>query len=454
MTSVTARMEAAANALGFGSRALDDAAFRKRLSGDPSAIWLVASMAHAAVQPEPVIREAHRQIRLDGPQAWLRRLRVQAAHVRRPAEVVTGRTLVDVHHTIETGFRTGIQRVARAVAEGWGDTATVVGWDDERRGLQFIEDDAVVKSATLRIPWRCTYVLAEVLEPDRYAQITAIAALSDSACAAIGFDCIPITTAETTAAGVAGGFANYLAVLSHFTLIMAISEAAATEFRGWRRMLQGAGITGPDITAVVLPSELAEPDPDAVAKALSAVRTDSSRPMLLCVGTHEPRKNHLAVLHAADLLWRAGRTFELLFIGSRGWWSEEFFAEVARLQETGRPVTVRGADDATLVAAYRAATATVFPSLNEGFGLPLAESLAAGTPVLTSNFGAMAELASAGGTVLVAPDNDAALTAALGDILFNAATQRRLRREIASLPTRTWADYASGVRDAVHGITR
>ena len=120
--------------------------------------------------------------------------------------------------------------------------------------------------------------------------------------------------------------------------------------------------------------------------------------MVLVVGSHEPRKNHLAVLHAAELLWREGVAFSLLFVGGNSWKSEEFQAIVRNLQIARRPIqVVEAVDDPTLWAFYELAYCTVFPSLNEGFGLPVAESLAAGTPVVTSDYGSMAEIGALGG---------------------------------------------------------
>ena len=70
---------------------------------------------------------------------------------------------------------------------------------------------------------------------------------------------------------------------------------------------------------------------------------------------------------------------------------------LADLQADGRPVeSLSAADDDLLWGAYRLARFTVFPSINEGFGLPVAESLGLGTPVITSNFGSMREIAEAG----------------------------------------------------------
>ena len=92
-----------------------------------------------------------------------------------------------------------------------------------------------------------------------------------------------------------------------------------------------------------------------------------------------------------------------------------------RLEEmaaAGRPVEARSTlDDETLWAAYRLARVTVFPSLNEGFGLPVGESIAAGTPAVTSDFGSMREIAEGGGALMVDPRDDHALADALRTVL-------------------------------------
>ena len=163
---------------------------------------------------------------------------------------------------------------------------------------------------------------------------------------------------------------------------------------------------------------------------------------MLVVGSHEPRKNHLAVLHAAELLWREGLEFTLTFIGGSGW-GEEFPRRVAGLQGVGRPIQVRLAvSDEVLSRAYESAAFTVFPSLHEGFGLPVAESLSYGTPVITTGYGSTAEIGGAGGCVLVDPRDDAALTDAMRRLLGEPEVLRGLRAQIAQRPVRGWSEYA------------
>jgi glycosyltransferase involved in cell wall biosynthesis len=169
-------------------------------------------------------------------------------------------------------------------------------------------------------------------------------------------------------------------------------------------------------------------------------------PLVLVVGSHEPRKNHLAVLHAAEILWREGHRFALAMIGGSSWNSDRFDRQVATLMERNRPLRLdSSAPEAQLWAAYRVARFTVFPSLNEGFGLPVAESLSCGTPVITSNFGSMAELGELGGALLINPRDDDALAAAMRTLLTDDAALGALRNEAQSRPPRHWDDYAAEV---------
>jgi glycosyltransferase involved in cell wall biosynthesis len=104
---------------------------------------------------------------------------------------------------------------------------------------------------------------------------------------------------------------------------------------------------------------------------------------------------------------------------------------------------LRGIDDATLLRAYGNADFTVFPSLHEGFGLPVAESLALGVPVVTSNYGSTAEIAAGGGCLLVDPRDDDDLTDAMRRLLTDPALVEELRGQIARRPRRTWDDFAA-----------
>ncbi len=442
-----------------------DAAERALSPLTPTTAWLALAVLSGRYPDAAAVQRFVRRARLDGGAAALDdeviapSLRDDRQHWL-PVELVSGQVLVDLNDTSATSFATGIQRVARESARRWHrDHAPIlVGWHprgpalrrlsaaETQRGLTG-SADAVTRStpadSPVVVPWRCTYVLPELrAEPHLTAALHGLLRYSGNHGAAISYDWVPITTAETVVDGMSAGFAAGLAALQFAARIAPISDGAAVEYTGWRTMLFGAGRSGPKIAAISLPTQPVDIDPGTI-EAARARFTISGLPMVLVVGSHEPRKNHLAVLHAAELCWRAGAEFSLLFIGGNAWKSELFADRLAELQGANRPVHVVNAiTDAELWAAYRLARFTVFPSLNEGFGLPAAESLACGTPVITSAFGSMREIAADGGAVLVDPRDDQAIARAMTSLLTDDDAYADLRAEAAARVPRTWDDYA------------
>ncbi len=242
-------------------------------------------------------------------------------------------------------------------------------------------------------------------------------------------------------------YAGYLAAaVAYADRLTAISDGSAAEFSGYDRMLRAAGTQGPEVRGIDLPV-LAPSSTETDLQAARELLTFIGLPLVLVVGSHEPRKNHLAVLHAAEGLWREGHDFSLGFIGTGSWNAEPFYARVSELQAAGRPVeSVKGLSDRLLWAAYRLAHCVVFPSLNEGFGLPVAESLAAGTPVITSNYGSMREIVAPAGVplggLLVDPRSDESIADAIRSMLTDTELHARLTAEAAAREAGTWDDYA------------
>lgn len=444
------------------------------LPADPSSVWLALSVMQGELATAMDVRRTTRVIRLDGvasafgtsptrtAQHWVLRPR-RWADVR----VLTGAVLVDLDHTARTDLATGIQRVARETAKRWArdHDVTLVGWSADHRSLRLLTPSEGTKALTgagdpapdaaqdvVVVPWESTYLLPELSpERPRNERIGSLAQFSRGRTGVIGFDCVPITTAETTAIGVSEAFAHNLAAVRHMDRVSTISRAAAVEYGGWRRMLESVGEEGPEIVVDVLPAEV----PDSTQAALDAARaqmTVPGLPMVLCVGTHEPRKNHVALLHAAELLWRENVRFNLVLIGGRSWNDAGFREALASAESRNRPVqVVTTVSDELLWAAYRIARLMVFPSLNEGFGLPVAEALACGTPVVTSDYGSMAELAVDGGALLADPRNDASIAAAMRRLLTDDDEHKRLVAEARARPSTSWDDYAQQVWSTLTG---
>ena len=139
-------------------------------------------------------------------------------------------------------------------------------------------------------------------------------------------------------------------------------------------------------------AEFHERDGDeALAEARRRLRLPED--FLLSVGTIHPRKNLGGLARAAALSGRQlGRTLPVVHVGREGWLCERVFADI----ESAGPPGIRFVgqiNDATLRALYRQAAALVYPSFAEGFGLPILEAFACGTPVITSNGSGMLEAA-------------------------------------------------------------
>lgn len=137
-----------------------------------------------------------------------------------------------------------------------------------------------------------------------------------------------------------------------------------------------------------------------------------TRPYILWVGTREPRKNLPTLLAAYRQLEDTG--LDLVLVGPAGWGSDPTDAPLApdRVHVLGR------LDDADLACAYAGARVFTFPSLWEGFGLPVLEAMAHGTPVVTSAGTCMEEVTGDAGLLVEPTDADAlacALRAAAGD---------------------------------------
>lgn len=428
--------------------------------GGTRGAWLVHATVRAELPVRHEVEATARDVAEEGAEAALARV-VGLPRSRRVVRLLQDAVLVDVEHTCRTELATGIQRVARLTTRAWAAShdVTLVRWTDDHRALRVLRAEAAARllgrpvapgeagadEEAVVVPLGGTYLLPELaVERRRTDRIGALAACSGLRTGAIGFDCVPVTSAETTAPGMGGAFAGWLSAVREIDVLAAISRSAASEFDGWVQMVRESGLPGPQVVAVPLPVVPLDGPPageDEVRRHLAA----GDEPLVLCVGSHEPRKNHLALLHAAELAWREGTRFRLVLVGGNAWRSEAFEERVAELVEDGRPLTsLRALDDRLLAGAYRAARAVVFPSLTEGFGLPVAEALAVGTPVLTAGYGSTAEVATAG-ALLVDPRDDTALHEALRRLLLDDDLRDRLVAESAALPHGSWQAYADAL---------
>jgi glycosyltransferase involved in cell wall biosynthesis len=150
--------------------------------------------------------------------------------------------------------------------------------------------------------------------------------------------------------------------------------------------------------------------------ALAAIRSKyglGPEPFILGISTLQPRKNFVRLVQAYGALPQAVvSNLQLVIAGGRGWLFDAIFSEVERLGLRGRVLFPGFVADADLPALYSAARVLAYPSLYEGFGLPLLEAMACGTPVVTSTASSLPEVAG-DAALLVDPLDVAALADAL-----------------------------------------
>jgi glycosyltransferase involved in cell wall biosynthesis len=148
---------------------------------------------------------------------------------------------------------------------------------------------------------------------------------------------------------------------------------------------------------------------------------------LLCVGTLEPRKNLVRTVRAySSLPAELRKRFPLVVVGAVGWHESSIVAELEPLARSGEARFLSYVDEDSLTSLYAGARGVLYPSLYEGFGLPIAEAMASGAPTLTSNAGCMKELAD-GAALLVDPMDIAGIAQGLRRLLEDDATRARLR---------------------------
>jgi glycosyltransferase involved in cell wall biosynthesis len=201
--------------------------------------------------------------------------------------------------------------------------------------------------------------------------------------------------------------------------------------RGVRFFQRGLQITRDEASAVVVPSRVTAGEcvaagieegrlhvvPHGVRPAITTPdevetfreRFGLRRPYVMWAGTREPRKNLPTLIAAFVRVLRTGAALDLVLVGPEGWGPEQdrlTGPDGDRVRLLGR---VSGPD---LEAAYAGALVFAYPSLREGYGLPVSEAMAHGTPVVTSRGTATEEVAG-GAALLVDPRDDADLARAL-----------------------------------------
>jgi len=243
-----------------------------------------------------------------------------------------------------------------------------------------------------------------------------------------------------------------LRAVSRQATILAVSEATAKEVRKWfvlpEDRLRVVYEAASPVFVAFDGTEL------AAARERVAARFGLEGRFVLSVGSLEPRKNIARLVEAyAGLDPELRESTPLVLVGGSSWKEDDAFggtwpAFVRRLGAVG---------EADLISLYNVASVVAYPSLVEGFGLPVVEAMACGTPVLTSNTSSLTEVGG-DAAVCVDPLDVAAIRRGLEELLGDGALRRDYRRaglvRAAGFSWRTAAKEVIEIYDGMVGAVR
>jgi glycosyltransferase involved in cell wall biosynthesis len=255
-------------------------------------------------------------------------------------------------------------------------------------------------------------------------------------------DLFPITHPDYFSPWVARYLASLMRVIPRAASIMAISAETARELT---RIL---GIAPERVKTVHNGVDARFHPASQAQRSAVAARYVLDGPYLIAVGAVEARKNLARVMRAFAAARAAARfPHRLLVVGKPGWGYQEIAEEAHRVGDGAvRLLGYIPAED--LPPLISGADALIHLSLAEGFGLPVIEGMACGTPVITSSVGALAEVANSA-ALLVDPTDERAISSAIAQVCMDAALRARL--QVSSLDRArhfTWARVAEAAIEA------
>ncbi len=284
-------------------------------------------------------------------------------------------------------------------------------------------------------------LVVEKLESRRTPEIARLRPRIAGPRVAVVHDLIPVKFPQFATRRSRREFDAYLDTLRGYDAVAAVSEASRSDLIDYWRA-QGVA-RAPPVTVVT-------PATDPVPGNPRPWRAGDGPPVVLMVATLEPRKNQLAVLEACETLWRRGARFALRLIGRRRG-GDKAASRIAELRAKGRPVEWLGhVSDEALANAYAECRFTLCPSLYEGYGLPVVESLRRLRPCIVSACGALPEVSAGGGCLTLSEPGSVPLADAMLRLFEDEDCYQRLVSECGRRRYRDWSDYVDDLTRMFH----
>ncbi len=231
------------------------------------------------------------------------------------------------------------------------------------------------------------------------------------------YDLIPISHPQFFPINSRNSFTQYLRLISFSSKVVAISEFTKTQVLKYSSLKKNC-----DLRTIKLPTWNPYFESKPYYSPKSSEKIKVGIPKILCVGTIEPRKNHLNLLRAAELLWAKNVSFELILVGGRGWLNKNVFEYLKILNNKKYAIKhYVNLSDLELEKLYNDCKLVISVPWVEGFGLPVSEGLSRNKIVIASDIPSHREIASDKYIVFVNPDNVERLAFLIEDNLASSS---------------------------------
>lgn len=376
---------------------------------------------------------------------------------------------IDVTNLMSVNFVTGIQRVVREVVLEFLENPelelSLLNYENEKqcfeildngRFLQYFKNGKGLKNE-IKTHGRCrpedleqgsVFFDIDSVWNARIRRSEILPVLKERAVKIAVFvhDIIPITHPQYCHANTTYFFMNYIgAYLQYADLIITSTKSTLNEIKGLQKKLGLGEIPGyvtslgSDFSADQRSEEKIDPE---------VIRITKKKKYILVVGTIEPRKNHKILLDAFDQ-GLFGEDIHLIFAGRIGWNVKELENRINEHPQLNKKFFhISGANDATIDYLYCNAFALVFPTFNEGFGLPLIEAVQRGTPVFASDCEVLKEI---GGSFCeyFNPNAPEELITLIQKYLKDDALYQNLKNRLRNFKAASWKEVSVKMGEAL-----
>jgi len=369
--------------------------------------------------------------------------------------------LVEVSHTARHDVRTGIQAVVRGLLAGLsqaGVSFQTVRWSSWRNAFIPLDRCRNQELGITGLNERhrgpneiagAWLLLPEVIYGPKLFRMIAHARKHRMRIAAIFHDAIPVTHPELVRREARKFHSAYMMALGDVDLIVAVSDSAAEQFRLFPEKRLGHS---PTIYVCPSAGELS-----GAERAAARPNTAADAVNILCVSTLEPRKNHKTLLQAFELACSTVPSPKLCLhlVGDRYKDADHVVKLVKAATRRNPNIVWHGKiTDHELAKLYHQCDFTIYPSILEGFGLAISQSLWNRRPCICANYGAMAETAKGGGCLTVDVGDPAKLSDAIVALATHSDLRQKLIKQIDSRPLKTWRVYATEICRRLESVDR